>query len=73
MITTAQIAAERILVEHDFEVRKRAQSLKAKRRLSGDEFRKIIKQARAVMRSPGGATLRRMLARQRMTARQMAL
>lgn len=73
MIAIAKIEAERILVKHYFEVRQLAQALKARRGLSGDEVRKVIKQARAVMRSPSGATLSRMLARQRMTERHSRL
>jgi ATP-dependent Zn protease len=69
VIAAAKIEAERMLVKHDYEVRRVAQVLLTKRRLSGHEVRKIIKQARAVMRSPSGSTLSRMLARQRMTER----
>jgi ATP-dependent Zn protease len=72
VIAAAEVECERILVKHDYEVRRVAQVLLAKRRLSGHEVRKIIKQARAVLRSPCGAALSRMLARQRMTERHSA-
>jgi len=70
MIRAAKIEAERILVERDFEVRALAQALKERRTLSGKEVGAVIKAARARLRSPSGAGLRRMLTRQRMLGRQ---
>jgi ATP-dependent Zn protease len=70
MLDAAKIEAERILVERDFEVRALAQALKDRRTLSGKEVNAVIKAARARLRSPSGAGLRRMLTRQRMLERQ---